>query len=64
MKELELLLPEIQTSGNLATMQLPEEETYNFWKFYNNRILTLDGEISDWDYNIVKNIINLNMNNN
>lgn len=63
MKELELLLPEIQTSGNLATMQLPEAETYNFWKFYNNRILTLDGEISDWDYNIVKNIINLNMNN-
>lgn len=61
METIDLLLPEVKTSGNLSTMQLPDIESYSFWNLYNNRILSLEGEITDWDYNVVKNIINLNM---
>lgn len=59
--EIELLLPGVETSGSLPTMQLPDVDSYNYWNLFNNRILTLDGEITDWDYNIVKNIININL---
>lgn len=59
--ELSLVLPEVNTGGNLSTMQLPDIDSYNYWNFYNNRILTIDGEITDWDYNIVKNIIGINI---
>lgn len=61
MSEFQISIPEINTSGNISTMQLPDAEVYNYWNLYNNNILTLDGEITDWDYNIVKNIININM---
>ena len=61
METIDLLLPEISTSGNLATMQLPDIEAYSYWNLYNNRIISLEGNIDDWDYNIVKNIITLNM---
>ena len=61
MKELELLLPEVSTEGSLPTMQLPDADQYNYWNLYNNHILTVDGEITDWDYNVVKNIIGINM---
>ena len=61
MADLELMLPDVVTSGNLNTMQLPDSDVYNYWNFYNNRILTIDGEITDWDYCIVKNIININL---
>lgn len=61
MSDFEITIPEISTSGSLATMQLPSIEDYNYWNFYNNHILTIEGEISDWDYNVVKNIININL---
>lgn len=60
MSELELLLPEVKTSGNLASMQLPDVGDYNYWNFFNNRIICIDGEVEDWDYNIVKSIIQFN----
>lgn len=61
MNELELLLPDVNTNGNLASMQLPEINDYNFWKMYNNRMLVIDDEITMWDYHIVKDIININL---
>ena len=61
MSELQLSIPEIITSGSLSTMQLPEADLYNYWNLYNNNVLTIDGEITDWDYNIVKSIININI---
>lgn len=60
MDNLELLLPTVATGGNLATMQLPNVGDYNYWNLFNNRILCVDGEIEDWDYNIVKSIIQFN----
>lgn len=61
MDGLDLVVPAIETNGNVATMQLPDIDQYNYWTFFNNRILTLDGEITDWDYSIVKSIIQINM---
>lgn len=61
MKELELILPDVQTDGSLPSMQLPEIGDYNFWQLYNNRIICLDDEITQWDYHIAKDIININM---
>ena len=60
--DLEILLPEVDLNTSLPTMQLPDVGDYNFWKMYTNRILSLDGEITDWDYNIVKSIIGFNLN--
>lgn len=61
MDTIDILLPEILTNGNLSTMQLPEIGDYNFWQLYNNRILSIDEEITQWDYHIVKDIIKYNM---
>lgn len=61
MNELELLLPGVGTTGNLSTMQLPDIGDYNFWNLYNKRILCIDNEIEDWDYNIVKMIMQFNL---
>lgn len=61
LNDLELTLPEICTTGTIPTMQLPDAGEYNYWDFYTNRILTIDGEITDWDYNIAKSIIGYNM---
>lgn len=61
MDELSLVLPDVNATGSLPTMQLPEVGDYNFWDLYTNRILTLDGEITDWDYHIVKDIISINI---
>ena len=60
MNEIELMIPKIETTGNLATMQLPDVGDYNYWNLYLNRILCVDGEIENWDYNIVKSIIQYN----
>lgn len=60
--DLEILLPEVDLGTSLPTMQLPDVGDYNFWKMYTNRILSIDGEITDWDYNIVKSIIGFNLN--
>lgn len=60
MENLELILPEIKTEGNLNSMTFPEIGDFNFWDLYSNRILTVDGEIDDWDYHIVKDIIRIN----
>lgn len=60
--DLEILLPEVDLNTSLPTMQLPDVGDYNFWKMYTNRILSIDGEITDWDYNIVKSIIGFNLN--
>ena len=61
MDGLDLMIPTIETTGNTATMQLPDIDLYNYWNLYNNRILTLDGEIGDWDYSIVKSILQINI---
>lgn len=61
METMELMLPEIATTGNLSTMQLPEIGDYNFWQLYNNRILTVEDNITEWDYHIVKDILKINM---
>lgn len=61
MDELDLVIPTIETTGNAATMQLPDIDLYNYWNLYNNRILTVDGDITDWDYIICKSIIQINM---
>lgn len=60
--ELEILLPDVDLNTSLPTMQLPDVGDYNFWKMYTNRILSIDGEITEWDYNIVKSIIGFNLN--
>ena len=57
METIDLVLPEISTSGNLPSMQLPDVGDYNFWHLYNNRILSLDEDITQWDYHIAKDII-------
>ena len=59
MDNLELILPDVETSGSLNTMQLPDIGDYNFWNMYNNRILSIDGEITDWDAHIIKDIISI-----
>ena len=61
MDNLELILSDVETSGNLNTMQLPDIGDYNFWNMYNNRILSIDGEITDWDAHIIKDIISINL---
>ena len=61
MKDLELILPNVDTTGSLPSMQLPEIGDYNFWQLYNNRIICLDDEITQWDYHIVKDMIAINM---
>lgn len=61
MSDLLLSLPEVCTSGNAATMQLPDIDLYNHWNLFTNRILCVDGEITDWDYALVKNIIMFNL---
>lgn len=61
METMELMLPEIVTTGNLSTMQLPEIGDYNFWQLYNNRILTIEESITEWDYHIAKDILKINM---
>lgn len=61
METMELMLPEITTTGNLSTMQLPEIGDYNFWQLYNNRILTIEESITEWDYHIAKDILKINM---
>ena len=60
MDGLELLIPDLATSGNIADLKFPDVSDLNFWKMFNNRILLLEGEITEWDYNIVKDIINFN----
>ena len=61
MDGLDLVIPTVESSGNAATMQLPDIDLYNYWNLYNNRILTVDGEITDWDYSVVKSILQINM---
>lgn len=61
MNDLELILPNVDTTGSLPSMQLPEIGDYNFWQLYNNRMICLDDEITQWDYHIVKDIIAINM---
>ena len=61
MENIELVLPDVNTTGSLPSMQLPEISDYNFWQLYNNRMICLDDEITTWDYHIVKDIINVNM---
>lgn len=60
MENLELIIPDVKTSGELPSMQLPEIGDYNFWKLFNNRMITLDDEITTWDYHIAKDIILIN----
>ena len=60
MKELELLLPEVKTSGSLDALKFPEVGDYNFWKMYNDRILLIEEEIEQWDAHIIKDILNIN----
>lgn len=59
--DIELNLPEICTTGSIPSMQLPDAGEYSYWDLYTSRILCLDGEITDWDYNIVKSIIGINI---
>ena len=61
METIDLLLPEVDTSGNLSTMQLPNIDDYDFWNLYLKRIICIDGEITTWDYHIVREIIQFNM---
>ena len=61
MEGLEINIPEIETQGSVATMQLPDIDLFDYWNLISNRILTIDGEIGDWDYHIVKSIININI---
>lgn len=60
-ESLDLLIPQIETKGNVATMQLPDIDQYNHWGLFNNRILCLDGEITEWDYQLVKSIMQINI---
>lgn len=60
MNGLELLLPELKTSGELNNMTFPDIGDYNFWKLFNDRVLLLEEEITQWDYHIVKDIITFN----
>lgn len=61
METMELLLPEVATTGSLPSMQLPEIGDYNFWQLYNERIIALDEDITQWDYHIVKDIFMINI---
>lgn len=61
MGEIELLLPDVKTNGNLASMQLPDVNDYNYWKLYLDRFITIEDEINEWDYHVVKDILNFNI---
>ena len=61
MEGLDLVIPTVETKGDVSTMQLPDIDQYNYWNLLNNRIIALDGEITDWDYCIVKTIIQINI---
>ena len=61
MEGLDLVIPTVESKGDVSTMQLPDIDQYNYWNLLNNRIITLDGEITDWDYCIVKTIIQINI---
>lgn len=60
MDGIDIILPDVKTGGSLPSMQLPDIGDYNFWNLYNKRIICLDNEIEDWDYNIAKIIIQFN----
>ena len=61
MDNLELIIPDVKTDGDLSTMQLPNIDDYDFWNLYLNRIICIDGEVTTWDYHIVREIIQFNM---
>ena len=61
MDELNLIVPAVETSGDVSTMQLPDIDLYNYWNMYSNRILNIEGEVTAWDYSIVKSIMQINM---
>lgn len=61
MEDFEIILPDVKTDGDLGSMRLPDIGDYNFWEMYKNRIICLDGEITDWDYHIVKDIVSINL---
>ena len=58
---LDAIIPKIEITGDVSTMKLPDIEQYNYWNLLDNRIICLDGEITTWDYNIVKTIIQINI---
>ena len=61
MEGLDLVIPTVETKGDVSTMQLPDIDQYNYWNLLYNRIIALDGEITEWDYCIVKTIIQINI---
>ena len=61
MDSIELTIPSVHTAGDVSTMKLPDMGEFNTWSLYKNRIICLDGEIEDWDYNIAKTIIKFNI---
>lgn len=61
MDNIELVLPDVKTAGDLSVMSLPEIGDFNFWRLYNNRMIALDEDITQWDYHIVKDIISINI---
>ncbi len=61
MEGLDFVVPTVESKGDVSTMQLPDIDQYNYWNLLNNRIITLDGEITDWDYCVVKTIIQINI---
>ena len=61
MGDLLVSLPEVSASGSAATMQLPDVDLYNYWSMNTNRVLCVEGEITDWDYNLTKSIMIFNL---
>ena len=58
---LDAIIPKINITGDVSTMKLPDIEQYNYWNLLSNRIICIDGEITEWDYNVVKTIIQINI---
>lgn len=61
MDGIDLIVPQVETAGDVSTMQLPDIDLYTYWNLYNKRIICLDGDIENWDYHMVKTIIQINM---
>lgn len=59
--EIKMEFKKIAQVSDIAKLRFPDINEYNQWKLYERRTLLIDDYIEEWDYHIVKDIINFNM---
>lgn len=60
-EELMLQFKSLENTLDISKMHFPDIGDLNFWKMYENRILLLEQDITDWDYHIVRDIVQFNL---